>query len=394
MLASLRRPLIAIGLIAVLNVPSMGQEAPRVRVLSFNLNHGEGADSRVDFNRLTAAIRSAEPDVVALQEVDRGMARTGRVDQARLIAGRLKMGHAFGGNLEFLGGEHGNAILSRWPIAAQANHPLPSSGGEPRGALDVTIEPDDQPPFVLICTQLDHRRDDRDRLAAASWLATDLDTAGMPAILAADLNADVDSTVFDRIATSWTTTADTPMPTVPASAPRTQYDALFVRPQSTWRVVEVRVIDAPAASDHRPILAVLERISGRPATPVAPERPGPASDPEPDLIADDLDTIRLDRFLGGPRLHGAVGHGELRAVPGACHRPAAHHAAGQRAATMGATVVEGDIARIGPRQHDPPVAGEANQLHLIDLQLIGLRHRDRRPAFGSTATSDHLPAWA
>jgi endonuclease/exonuclease/phosphatase family metal-dependent hydrolase len=35
-------------------------------------------------------------------------------------------------------------------------------------------------------------------------------------------------------------------------------DHVLVRPAESWRVLESRVFDEPVASDHRPVLVVLE----------------------------------------------------------------------------------------------------------------------------------------
>ena len=47
-----------------------GHEPLRIRVLSYNIHHGEGQDFIVDLERIARLINSVEPDVVALQEVD------------------------------------------------------------------------------------------------------------------------------------------------------------------------------------------------------------------------------------------------------------------------------------------------------------------------------------
>jgi endonuclease/exonuclease/phosphatase family metal-dependent hydrolase len=50
----------------------------------------------------------------------------------RELAELTEMYHVFGSNLEFQGGDYGNAILSRWPIVEHKNHALPSlDEGEP-----------------------------------------------------------------------------------------------------------------------------------------------------------------------------------------------------------------------------------------------------------------------
>lgn len=232
-----------------------------LRILSYNINHGEGFDSRIDLNRITEVIRSAEPDLIALQEVDQGVARSGRIDQARLLAGRLEMEHAFGGNLELFGGAFGNAILSRFPIIAHENHRLPPhSEGEPRGVLEATVRlPDDGPALRILSTQLDHRRDDRDRLAAADALNA-IASSGPPALLAADLNAGPGSPTHRRLGLRWARLGAESSPTVPAQEPTAAFDHILVTPAERWRVVEVRVLEATEASDHRPVLAVLRYL--------------------------------------------------------------------------------------------------------------------------------------
>ena len=132
----------------------------RLRVMTFNIHHGEGMDSpAVDLAAIAAVITQAAPDLVALQEVDRGCARTEGLDMAWLLGQLTGMDHVFGSNVELPGlpgaaGEYGNAILSRWPIRAWVNHSLPpcaSEETEPRGLLLATVE-----------VAADHDRHDRD----------------------------------------------------------------------------------------------------------------------------------------------------------------------------------------------------------------------------------------
>lgn len=96
---------------------SIAQCAPwRIRVLTYNIHHGEGLDGKVDLGRIAQVIQQAAPDVVALQEVDLGTERTGRVDQAAEL-GRLTGLHAvFGKAFDYSGGRYGAALLSRWSI--------------------------------------------------------------------------------------------------------------------------------------------------------------------------------------------------------------------------------------------------------------------------------------
>src|SRR5688572_255745 len=57
-----------------------------VRVLTYNVHHGEGTDGKVDLPRIAAVIKAADPDLVALQEVDNKCRRSGKVDQTAELA--------------------------------------------------------------------------------------------------------------------------------------------------------------------------------------------------------------------------------------------------------------------------------------------------------------------
>ena len=49
-----------------------------LRVMTFNIHHGEGIDGRLDLERIARVITDARADLVGLQEVDRGVERTQR----------------------------------------------------------------------------------------------------------------------------------------------------------------------------------------------------------------------------------------------------------------------------------------------------------------------------
>lgn len=237
----------------------------RLRVLTYNIHHGEGTDGRLSLERIARVIRSADPDVVALQEVDRKTERTGGVDQAARLADLCRMHMVFGKNLDYQGGAYGNAVLSKAPIARSRNYHLPRhDDGEQRGVLTSHIDVPGMPePLLFFCTHLDHRSPDGERFASVlqiNQLLQEL-TVGREqraALLAGDLNDVPTSRVLGRLKQVWTPVAKEPMPTVPVDRPQRQIDYILFRPAGRWRVVEALVIDQLTASDHRPVLAVLE----------------------------------------------------------------------------------------------------------------------------------------
>lgn len=238
-----------------------GDERPlRLRVLTYNIHHGEGTDRKLDLERIAKMILSAEPDLVALQEVDQKVKRTGGIDQPAELARLTDLRVVFGGNINLEGGRYGNAVLSRLPIKAHQNHALPSrNDGEQRGVLAVELELPGDRELQLLATHLDHRPDDAERLASATAI-NDL-VAKMPdrpAILAGDLNAVPDSQVLQRLLATWTNTTDKPLATIPVGRPARQIDFVLVRPAARWKIVETKVLNEAVASDHRALLTVIE----------------------------------------------------------------------------------------------------------------------------------------
>ena len=129
-------------------------EPIRLRVLSYNIHHAEGVDRKLDVERIAGMIRSVEPDLVALQEVDQKVKRTQVVDQPAELAKLTKMQVVFGANIELQGGHYGNAVLSRFSITRHTNHLLPNiDDSEQRGVIEAEIKvPDSNEPLLLLAT--------------------------------------------------------------------------------------------------------------------------------------------------------------------------------------------------------------------------------------------------
>lgn len=121
---------------------------PRVfRVMTYNIHHGRGTDRRYDLGRIAKVIAHENPDVVALQEVERYRLRTGRIDQPGELARELEMDYAFSRvqDHRYTDNHHhaayGNAILTKFPLVAHEHFDISYNGAsEPRGCLHATIE--------------------------------------------------------------------------------------------------------------------------------------------------------------------------------------------------------------------------------------------------------------
>src|SRR4051795_13248052 len=80
-------------------------ELPReIRVVTYNIRHGEGMDHKIDLKRIAKVLVAAKPYMWALEEVDQGVKRTSRVDQPAEFARLTGKKAVFGRNITFQGG--------------------------------------------------------------------------------------------------------------------------------------------------------------------------------------------------------------------------------------------------------------------------------------------------
>lgn len=225
------------------------QSPQTLRVLTYNIHHGEAMDELFDYERLAKVINDLSPDLVALQEVDEGTERASGVDQAALLGKLCNMHYAFGQAMPYQGGRYGEAILSRFPILKTTVHPLPyRPEREPRAAIEVWIEPEGIGPLRFVGTHLCHQ-DDEVRTHQTTRLAQVLGSeGGPPVILAGDFNARPGSNPMGVLLDAgWTDVV----------APQSRIDYILIRSSDPWEIQEVTVVDEPVVSDHDPILAVL-----------------------------------------------------------------------------------------------------------------------------------------
>lgn len=233
--------------------------APAIRILTYNIHHGEGSDGVFDLPRLAGVIASAAPDLVALQEVDERTERSGGVSQVSELGRLTGLRPVFGEAMPFQNGGYGVGVLSRWPVLSVHNRPLPRpvADREPRTALTVTVRPAaGLGDVTFTSTHFDFGRGDSRDLQAHALNEMLVGNDQALSILAGDLNSGEDSEVVRH---RWRE-IEVPGPTVMNGSGQLIFrlDWLFVRPASRWRVVEARRIEEMTASDHLPVLAVLE----------------------------------------------------------------------------------------------------------------------------------------
>jgi len=239
------------------SVPGSASSAIRLRLLTYNIKHGAGNDGVVDLERSAALIRSLDPDLVALQEIDNRTERTGGVDQAARLGELTGMAHAFGRFMDYQGGQYGMAVLSKLPFTDATNHVLPE-GAEPRSSIALRAQLPNGA-GELIFAGIHFYNTEEERMAQARRLLDVLGAESVPVILAGDFNSTPDSPVMGLIGESFLIPdkGDDHF-TFRSDRPNREIDFIVFRPAERFEVIEVRVIDEPVVSDHRPVLLVVD----------------------------------------------------------------------------------------------------------------------------------------
>lgn len=240
-------------LLVSLLVGCQPDEPDTLRVLAYNIHHAEGMDEVIDLERIAWLIDTVRPDIVALQEVDSVVARTGGVDQASELARMTGMQPYFGRFMAYQGGAYGMALLSRLPVNEWTNVRLPD-GDEPRSVVAANVELESGRNVRVIGVHF--YRTEAERLAQVvaleAWLA---DQEPMPTLLAGDFNSYRGDSVLSHLDRTWQIVdKGEDFQTFPSWAPDREIDYFMYWPEHAFEVAGQELLDEPLMSDHRPLV--------------------------------------------------------------------------------------------------------------------------------------------
>ena len=232
------------------------------RVMTYNIHHGEGLDKKVDLQRIADLIKREQADIVALQEVDKGVRRTDRRDLPAELSALTGLACVFSNNFNYQGGQYGNAVLTRFPVKRWTNTYFKMlSPGEQRGLLQLVLDVHGRE-LVIMDTHIDYRKDDTERLQNAAELHEILHQyGGRPIILCGDFNDTPGSPTHSKIAgdftDAWAAVGAGGGFTIPAENPSKRIDYLWVSKSTPFIPVKAWVPES-AASDHLPVVAEMQ----------------------------------------------------------------------------------------------------------------------------------------
>ena len=123
-----------------------------LRVVSYNIHKGRSAmGTRESLTALRLGLYNLHPDLVFLQEVQgRNEQRYNLDGQHEQLAAVLDMQAAYGCNAVRPRTDHGNALLSRFPILQYENQDVSDHRMEQRGLLHAVVEINETPVHCLV----------------------------------------------------------------------------------------------------------------------------------------------------------------------------------------------------------------------------------------------------
>jgi endonuclease/exonuclease/phosphatase family metal-dependent hydrolase len=216
---------------------------PALHITTYNIHKGFSQFNRqMMVHELRERLRYLNSDIIFLQEVQ-GL-HLGHAEnhdnwpsspQHEFLAEDVWPASAYGQNMIYDHGHHGNAILSRFPILSSHNQDVTHLQFEKRGMLHCQIDLPNAPAVHCVCVHLSlfgySRR--RQMAALASYLDKIIDPAA-PLIIAGDFN-DWRNHAGDQLAASlglrevFSNRQGMPVRSFPAALPMFRLDRVYVR---------------------------------------------------------------------------------------------------------------------------------------------------------------------
>lgn len=234
-----------------------------LKIMSYNIHIGNPPTKPkfIDLDSIIKIIKSENPDIVALQEVDVNTGRSGKINQAEIIARNLGMNFFFAKAIDHDGGDYGVCILSKFPLSESKIHRLTTisdSGGEPRVLATSKIRLDDGSFIHFGAAHLDAQKAPANRAIQVKEINQIAQEDNLPFILAGDLNAIESSAEIKELDQIFTRTCQNCEATFPVVKPQRTIDYIAFKKGNALETIKHYVVQEHYASDHLPIVAIIK----------------------------------------------------------------------------------------------------------------------------------------
>ena len=238
-----------------------------LRVATYNIHKGVqglGLARRLEIHNLAHAVEQFDADIVCLQEVrshhrkfEKLFTRWPDLDQAGYLSPEGYEA-VYRTNAVTRHGEHGNALLSRWPVIAVGHSDVSDHRFEQRGLLHAQVLVDGTEVHVVVVhLGLIHASRERQVQRLGQFIQRDI-PANAPLVVAGDFNDWGAQLLKPMAALDLRTFEGIRLPTYPSRLPLLHLDRIFMR---GLKPVSAHVPHGAAwrrMSDHLPLIAELE----------------------------------------------------------------------------------------------------------------------------------------
>ncbi|PVD53645.1 endonuclease [Terrimonas sp.] len=254
------------GLTLLLFTFSTAHSQQTIKILSYNIFHGEQAYKKGEPNidSVAGLINKYKPDLAAFQEVDSATGRSESIykvhtDFIAELARKTGMHGFFGKAMDYDGGGYGEGLLTNKPARATVKILPTPKGGEPRALIYIDYPLSKKKKIVFAGTHLCHQFEEN-RIAQVTEINKTFESVKLPVILCGDLNFTPDKEPYRILSTAWNDAAilkGDPQLTFSVDNPKVRIDYAWLKKGHTFKVVDVQVLPYDY-SDHKPVLITLE----------------------------------------------------------------------------------------------------------------------------------------
>ncbi|MGI9532980.1 endonuclease/exonuclease/phosphatase family protein [Lutimonas sp.] len=242
------------------------EQVSDLKLMSYNIRHGEGMDSMLDLSRVAEIIKAQEPDLCGLQEIDNFCLRSDSVGQTDYLAQKVGMTGAFGKFMDYQGGEYGMATLSSKPLISTMLLQLPDGIDEPRSAIIHEVEIAVGCTIIFVNVHFDWVEDKEgvsSRLNQAKTLMQYINTLNKATIITGDFNCTPDSPTMQYFYEQGFEFINKGADNLSFQGTvKSEIDHVIYRNTKSvkFRVKKSMLLDEAVVSDHRPLIAEMEVV--------------------------------------------------------------------------------------------------------------------------------------
>jgi len=240
------------------------EQIVNIKIMSYNIRHGEGMDTILDLSRSAKIIESQAPDLCGLQEVDNFCLRSDSIGQTGYFAQKMLMKGTFGKFMNFQGGEYGMATLSAKPLISTKVLQLPNGKYEPRSSIVQEVQIAEGCNIVFVNVHFDwisEKEGDSIRLIQAKALIKYIDALNKATIITGDFNCTPDSPTMQYFAEQEFVFLQKGNENLSFQGKhKAEIDHIIYRNIGNvkFKKKSVLLLEEPVVSDHRPLIAELE----------------------------------------------------------------------------------------------------------------------------------------